>query len=303
MVAIARRKCVGDDEAPASISRTAARSSDHLEAISASRQPEKKKKNGPSHFFPNDDLRVSRGDYVGLSDFWISRLRSTATTRSRRVGASYQHARVDQSSPHPPQRREARPSYSTSQRRTRSRPTPAVAHAHHPPLVHRTSETLRRSVNFMSSHASMSLPAPTRVGAAARAARRVALVRYVFITRPVFPSTTRARSRPPRRSGRNRRSSKLRRLQVYKWQARKRFLPNFQPSFFFFPVCEQALIVPLIPSPRASSLAGRARLWLPPRGPCAPRALWYPQPRAARSSRTSPSPPIPAAGTARWGTT
>ena len=38
------RKCVGDDEAPASISRTAARSSDHLEAISASRQPEKKKK-------------------------------------------------------------------------------------------------------------------------------------------------------------------------------------------------------------------------------------------------------------------
>ena len=271
MVAIARRKCVGDDEAPASISRTAARSSGSDLGKSAA---EKKKRSFA--LFPKRPSSVSRGDYVALSDFWISRLRGKATTRSRRVGASYQHARVDQSSPHPPQRREARPSYSTSQRRTRSSPTPAVAHAHHPPLVHRTSETLRRSVNFMSSHASMSFPAPTRVGAAARAARRVALVRYVFITHPVSPSTTRARSRPPRRSGPVRvpepsviKAATPTGLQVA--GEKKDFCQISNRRFFSFPSANKRLNCTPHPLSRASSLAGRARLWLPPRGPCAPR--------------------------------
>lgn len=91
------RKCVGDDEAPASISRTAARSSGSDLGKSAAG-----KKKRSFALFPKRPSSVSRGDYVGLSDFWISRLRSKATTRSRRVGASYQHARVDQSSPHPP---------------------------------------------------------------------------------------------------------------------------------------------------------------------------------------------------------
>ena len=250
---------------------------DHLEAISACRQPEKK--NGPSHFFPNDHLRLCLGGTMSpcqIFGFRVCGAKPRHGRRSRRVGASYHHARVDQSSPHPPQRREARPSYSTSQRRTRSSPTPAVAHAHHPPLVHRTSETLRRSVNFMSSHASMSLPAPTRVGAAARAARRVALVRYVFITHPVSPSTTRARSRPPRRSGPVRvpepsviKAATPTGLQVA--GAKKDFCQISNRRFFSFPSANKRLIVPLIPSPRASSLAGRARLWLPPRGPCAPR--------------------------------
>lgn len=54
---------------------------DHLEAISACRQPEKKKRSFA--LFPKrPPSSVSRGDYVALSDFWISRLRGKATTRS-----------------------------------------------------------------------------------------------------------------------------------------------------------------------------------------------------------------------------
>lgn len=272
MVAIARRKCVGDDEAPASISRTAARSSGSDLGMSATG----KKKTVLRTFSQTTTFVCVSGGLCRPVRFLDFAFAGKATTRSRRVGASYQHARVDQSSPHPPQRREARPSYSTSQRRTRSSPTPAVAHAHHPPLVHRTSETLRRSVNFMSSHASMSLPAPTRVGAAARAARRVALVRYVFITHPVSPSTTRARSRPPRRSGPVRvpepsviKAATPTGLQVA--GEKKDFCQISNRRFFSFPSANKRLNCTPHPLSRASSLAGRARLWLPPRGPCAPR--------------------------------
>lgn len=113
-----------------------------------------------------------------------------------RVRASFQHARVGPVVAAPPTRREAHPSHSPSQRRARSRPTSAVAHAHLPLTVHRTSETFRRYVNFMSSHASMSLPAPTRVGAAARAARRVALARYVSVTPSLLVRRARTRARP-----------------------------------------------------------------------------------------------------------
>jgi len=62
-----------------------------------------------------------------------------------RVRASFQHARVGPVVAAAPTRREAHPSHSPSQRRARSRPTPAVAHAHLPLTVHRTSETFRRS--------------------------------------------------------------------------------------------------------------------------------------------------------------
>jgi hypothetical protein len=90
----------------------------------------------------------------------------------------------------------------------------------------------------------MSLPAPTRVGAAARAARRVALARYVSVTPSLLVRRARTRARP-RPAGavpdesRNR-VQKLRRRQVYKWQARKRFLRNLPTVVFSFPSRERA---------------------------------------------------------------
>ena len=240
--------------------------------------------------------------------FWISRRQSRrkATTRSRprpRVIPARARRPSRRRSPHTPR---SSP-FALTQPAPRALETDTRGRTRSPP-AHRPSDIgdVSSFPNFMSSHASMSLPAPTRVGAAARAARRVALARYVSVTPSLLVRRARTRARPrpavavPDES-RNR-VQKLRRRQVYKWQARKRFLPKSSNRRFFFPVRERSTY-PLIPPSPPPELAGRARPWLPPRGPCAPRSPRRRRPRAARSSRTSPSLPIPAAGTARWGTT
>ena len=73
------RKCVGDDEAPASISPTAARSSGSDLGMSAT-----EKKNGPSHFFPNDQLRLCLGGTMSACQIFGFRV----------CGAQPRHGRV-----------------------------------------------------------------------------------------------------------------------------------------------------------------------------------------------------------------
>ena len=296
MVAIARRKCVGDDEAPASISRTAARSSDHRGSDLGKSAAGKKKKTVLRTFSQTTTFVCLGGTMSACQIFGF-----------RVCGAQPRHGRVASA-------RHTSTRASTSRRRTppnaaklalRTPPASAARARDRHPRSHTLTTPTRPSdignaSSFRELHVEPRLDELTRADAcrrsrARRAPRARSLGTYLSLA-PSFPlRRARARAHPPERSGTSPGTvghQSYDAYKVYKWQARKRFLPNFQPSFFFFPVCEQALIAPSSPLPapprsQAERASGFARS-----GAMRPRALWHPQPRAARSSRTSPSPPF-----------